>query len=117
MVVEDPEVGAPNQIMNVGSRWSDKVVEDPEVGAPDQIMNIAGPSWPLSLKGSPYWMAPEIIKNSNACNLAVDIWSLGCTVLEMATTKPPWSEFEGVAAMFKIGNRKELSCNPRTSLR
>ncbi|KAK1394145.1 hypothetical protein POM88_013201 [Heracleum sosnowskyi] len=78
---------------------------------------IVGPSWPLSLKGSPYWMAPEIIKNSNACNLDVDIWSLGCTVLEMATTKPPWSEFEGVAAMFKIGNSKELSCNPRTSLR
>ncbi|XP_063944481.1 mitogen-activated protein kinase kinase kinase YODA [Daucus carota subsp. sativus] len=70
--------------------------------------HIAGPSCPLSLKGSPYWMAPEIIKNSNACNLAVDIWSLGCTVLEMATTKPPWSQFEGVAAMFKIGHSKEL---------
>ncbi|XP_074330919.1 mitogen-activated protein kinase kinase kinase YODA-like [Apium graveolens] len=74
--------------------------------------HIAGPSCPLSLKGSPYWMAPEIIKNSNACNLAVDIWSLGCTVLEMATTKPPWSQFEGVAAMFKIGNSKELPAIP-----
>ncbi|XP_061364474.1 mitogen-activated protein kinase kinase kinase YODA-like [Gastrolobium bilobum] len=70
--------------------------------------HISGKSCPLSFKGSPYWMAPEVIKNSNGCNLAVDIWSLGCTVLEMATTEPPWYQYEGVAAMFKIGNSKEL---------
>ncbi|GLT35922.1 hypothetical protein SLA2020_103350 [Shorea laevis] len=74
--------------------------------------HIAGQSCPLSFKGSPYWMAPEVIKTSNGCNLAVDIWSLGCTVLEMATTKPPWSQYEGVAAMFKIGNSKELPAIP-----
>lgn len=76
--------------------------------------HITGSSCPLSFKGSPYWMAPEVIKNSNGCNLAVDIWSLGCTVLEMATTKPPWSQYEGVAAMFKIGNSKELPAIPDT---
>ncbi|XP_051143165.1 mitogen-activated protein kinase kinase kinase YODA-like [Andrographis paniculata] len=74
--------------------------------------HIAGQSCPLSFKGSPYWMAPEVIKNSNGCSLAVDIWSLGCTVLEMATSKPPWSQYEGVAAMFKIGNSKELPTIP-----
>ncbi|OVA05829.1 Protein kinase domain [Macleaya cordata] len=74
--------------------------------------HITGQSAPLSFKGSPYWMAPEVIKNSNGCNLAVDIWSLGCTVLEMATTKPPWSQYEGIAAMFKIGNSKELPAIP-----
>ncbi|CAI0403251.1 unnamed protein product [Linum tenue] len=74
--------------------------------------HITGQSCPLSFKGSPYWMAPEVIKNSSGCNLAVDIWSLGCTVLEMATTKPPWSQFEGVAAMFKIGNSKDLPAIP-----
>lgn len=75
--------------------------------------HITGQSCPLSLKGSPYWMAPEVIKNSKGCNhFAVDIWSLGCTVLEMATTKPPWSQYEGVAAMFKIGNSKELPSIP-----
>ncbi|KZV41036.1 mitogen-activated protein kinase kinase kinase YODA-like [Dorcoceras hygrometricum] len=74
--------------------------------------HIAGQSCPLSFKGSPYWMAPEVIRNSNSCSLAVDIWSLGCTVLEMATSKPPWSQYEGVAAMFKIGNSKELPTIP-----
>ncbi|CAK9148736.1 unnamed protein product [Ilex paraguariensis] len=62
----------------------------------------------LSFKGSPYWMAPEVIMNTNGYSLAVDIWSLGCTILEMATSKPPWSQYEGVAAIFKIGNSKEI---------
>ncbi|CAH8363682.1 unnamed protein product [Eruca vesicaria subsp. sativa] len=70
--------------------------------------HITAQSGPLSFKGSPYWMAPEVIQNSTGSNLAVDIWSLGCTVLEMATTKPPWSQYEGVPAMFKIGNSKDL---------
>nr|CAD1844757.1 unnamed protein product [Ananas comosus var. bracteatus] len=74
--------------------------------------HISGQSCPLSFKGSPYWMAPEVIKNTNGCSLAVDIWSLGCTVLEMATSKPPWSQYEGIAAMFKIGNSKELPAIP-----
>ncbi|KAL8049638.1 hypothetical protein ABFX02_06G032400 [Erythranthe guttata] len=74
--------------------------------------HITGKSSSISLKGSPYWMAPEVIRNSNGCSLAVDIWSLGCTVLEMATSKPPWSQYEGVAAMFKIGNSKELPAIP-----
>ncbi|KAL6911823.1 hypothetical protein ACP4OV_000628 [Aristida adscensionis] len=76
-------------------------------GGPKHL-RINGQQCPFSFKGSPYWMAPEVIKNSNGCNLAVDIWSLGCTVLEMATSKPPWSQYEGIAAMFKIGNSKEL---------
>lgn len=60
-----------------------------------------------SFKGSPYWMAPEVVMNSSY-NLSVDIWSLGCTIIEMATSKPPWSQFEGFAAIFKIGNSKDI---------
>ncbi|KAK1374371.1 Mitogen-activated protein kinase kinase kinase YODA [Heracleum sosnowskyi] len=71
--------------------------------------HISGQTGPLSFKGSPYWMAPEIIvKSTDSSNLAVDIWSLGCTVLEMATTKPPWGQLEGAAAIFKIGHTQEL---------
>ncbi|XP_076932968.1 mitogen-activated protein kinase kinase kinase 5-like [Bidens hawaiensis] len=62
----------------------------------------------LSLKGSPYWMAPELLqgepqKDDNPdLALAVDIWSLGCTIIEMMNGKPPWSEYEAPAAMFKV---------------
>jgi mitogen-activated protein kinase kinase kinase 3 len=50
-----------------------------------------------SFKGSPSWMAPEVISNSNGYRFSVDLWSLGCTILEMATAKPPWSQYEGVS--------------------
>ncbi|XP_024358117.1 mitogen-activated protein kinase kinase kinase YODA isoform X2 [Physcomitrium patens] len=76
--------------------------------------HISAQSFLQSFKGSPYWMAPEVIKNTGGYDLAVDIWSLGCTVLEMLTTKPPWNQYEGVAAMFKIGNSKELPVIPNT---
>lgn len=65
----------------------------------------------LSLKGSPYWMAPEVLQSMmrNDSNpelaFAVDIWSVGCTVIEMLTGKPPWSEFDGVQALFNVLNR------------
>ncbi|KAG2719861.1 hypothetical protein I3760_02G011000 [Carya illinoinensis] len=70
--------------------------------------HLTGQAADLSLKGSPYWMAPELMQgvmqrdSSSVLALAVDIWSLGCTIIEMLTGKPPWSEFEGAAAMFKI---------------
>ncbi|KAK9902905.1 hypothetical protein M0R45_001420 [Rubus argutus] len=70
--------------------------------------HLSGHVGNLSLKGSPYWMAPELMQsvmhkdNSSDLALAVDIWSLGCTIIEMLTGKPPWSEYEGAAAMFKV---------------
>ena len=49
------------------------------------------------LSGSPLWLAPEVIKeeidhsaNSSTAYMRADIWSLGCTVVEMATGKSPW---------------------------
>ncbi|KAI3500503.1 hypothetical protein L1887_36325 [Cichorium endivia] len=72
----------------------------------------------LSLKGSPYWMAPELLQcgmqkdASPDVGLAIDIWSLGCTIIEMINGKPPWSEYEGHAAMFKV--MKETPPIPET---
>jgi len=63
-----------------------------------------------SLVGSPYWMAPEVIR-SEAYGTKADVWSLGCTVVEMLNGgRPPWNEtFDNVySAMFFIGNSNGL---------
>ena len=42
------------------------------------------------------------------CFRPADIWSLGCTIIEMFTERPPFSNFKEVAsAMFHIGMLKE----------
>lgn len=49
-----------------------------------------------SMKGSVFWMAPEIIQPQGKRSYSgkVDIWSLGCVVLEMLTGARPWSEVQ-----------------------
>uniref|UniRef100_A0A8D0HIC8 Mitogen-activated protein kinase kinase kinase 2 n=1 Tax=Sphenodon punctatus TaxID=8508 RepID=A0A8D0HIC8_SPHPU len=57
-----------------------------------------------SVTGTPYWMSPEVISGEGYGRKA-DIWSVGCTVVEMLTEKPPWAEFEAMAAIFKIATQ------------
>ncbi|KAG2701022.1 hypothetical protein I3760_06G024100 [Carya illinoinensis] len=58
----------------------------------------------LSCKGTPFWMAPEVVNSRNkGYGRPADIWSLGCTVLEMLTRRIPYSDWEPMAALFKIG--------------
>ncbi|KAG6406369.1 hypothetical protein SASPL_133969 [Salvia splendens] len=59
--------------------------------------------------GTPLWMAPELLQGHNL-DFASDIWSLGCTVIEMATGRPPWDgpSDNPMAAMLKISQGHEL---------
>ncbi|CAN6868313.1 unnamed protein product [Brassica oleracea] len=59
-----------------------------------------------SCKGTPFWMAPEVInpKRTDGYGSSADIWSLGCTVLEMLTGQIPYCDLENpVQALFRIG--------------
>ena len=48
-------------------------------------------------------MAPEVIRETGHGSKA-DIWSVGCTVFEMATGHPPWHEMKPIAAIYAIGS-------------
>lgn len=52
--------------------------------------------------GSPYWMAPEIITLSGRSTPACDIWSLGCTLIELLTGKAPYMHLQPAAALYHI---------------
>ncbi|CAK9115598.1 Cytokinesis protein sepH (Serine/threonine-protein kinase sepH) [Durusdinium trenchii] len=51
--------------------------------------------------GTPYWMAPEIIEMSGPTT-ACDIWSVGCTIVELLTLKPPYFDVPPMAALWRI---------------
>ncbi|KAF9887841.1 hypothetical protein FE257_009501 [Aspergillus nanangensis] len=56
-----------------------------------------------SVVGTPYWMAPEVIELSGATT-ASDIWSLGCTVIELLEGRPPYYNLQPMPALFRIVN-------------
>ena len=69
-----------------------------------------------AIKGSAYWMAPEVIRKSEV-TLGCDVWSVGCTVIEMASAKPPWCECSTqVQAMYKIASSTALPTLPENNL-
>ncbi|KAI0228355.1 Mitogen-activated protein kinase kinase kinase 2 [Lamellibrachia satsuma] len=76
-----------------------------DFGASKRLQTICTATGTLTqastITGTPYWMSPDVI-NGEGYGRKADIWSLGCTVVEMLTSNPPWIEFEAMAAIFKI---------------
>ena len=85
----------------------------------------AGPALPKvpakqkSMTGTPMYMSPEVIKGSNEGRLgAIDVWSLGCVILEMSTGRRPWASLDNEwAIMYNIaqGNPPQLPSREQLS--
>ncbi|KAI9840007.1 MAG: hypothetical protein M1819_000199 [Sarea resinae] len=72
-----------------------------------------------SMTGTPMYMSPEVIKgHTEGRQGAVDIWSLGCVILEMVTGRRPWATLDNEwAIMYNIaqGNPPALPARDQLS--
>ncbi|KAH7340421.1 kinase-like protein [Rhizoctonia solani] len=61
-----------------------------------------------AMQGSVFWMAPEMLHNNKqGYNAKIDIWSVGCVVLEMQAGRRPWTEDDMFAVMYKVGGLRQ----------
>ncbi|KAI5955351.1 SSK2 [Candida jiufengensis] len=102
-VIKFVDFGAAKVIANSGrTRVATKSIR-PESGNQENIN---------SMTGTPMYMSPEVITGSSSDRSGVvDIWSLGCCVLEMATGRRPWANLDNEwAIMYHIaaGHKPQL---------
>ncbi|TKA74204.1 hypothetical protein B0A49_04181 [Cryomyces minteri] len=83
-----------------------------DFGISKKTDDIYGNDKSNSMQGSVFWMAPEVIRGGSlgggdgaqGYSAKVDIWSLGCVVLEMFAGRRPWSKEEAIGAIYKLGS-------------
>ena len=106
-VIKYVDFGAAKVIANQGKT----IVVDNSSGRPKQ----------QSMTGTPMYMSPEVIKGGQHRGArlgAVDTWSLGCVVMEMATGARPWASLDNEwAIMYNIaqGNTPQMPTNDQLS--
>ena len=64
------------------------------------------------IKGSILWMAPEVLIKGTVSRRS-DIWSLGCTIIELATAQHPWPDVKDLAQLFRKIEYQEAPMIPQ----
>ncbi|KYQ88319.1 putative protein serine/threonine kinase [Tieghemostelium lacteum] len=72
-----------------------------DFGVATKVSDLSTDNPDDSFAGTPYWMAPEVIQ-MQGISTACDVWSLGCTIIELITGAPPYFGLAPASALFKI---------------
>ncbi|OVA09777.1 Protein kinase domain [Macleaya cordata] len=60
------------------------------------------------IAGTPVFMAPEVARGEEQ-GFHADVWALGCTIIEMATGRAPWTDVQDpVSALYRIAFSGEV---------
>lgn len=97
----------------------DGTVKISDFGISKRSRDIYANNAEMSMQGTIFWMAPEVIHNviknqRQGYSAKVDVWSLGCVILEMFVGQRPWSTEEAIGAMYKLGSDRQAPPIPET---
>ena len=91
------DIKGENVLVDINSKTPvDAQIKLADFGAAKRLSDAVGHN--RTVVGTPYWMAPEVVKSDDGYAYSADVWSLGCTVAEMFTGRPPWPTKGSVAA-------------------
>ncbi len=91
---------------------TDGVVKLADFGVSKQIKDECQDNVLQTAIGSPYWMAPEVVLEDGYGRTA-DVWSLGCTIIEMVTATHPWKNLDNpYTAVYSIAQSTDLPFVP-----